>query len=196
MNNILSILSQINNLLDELIQIDLKFNTSILSQIIYLILQIKSNINFLISEFYFTNIIEFETKKNQILHKLIFIKNLFFINHLSNHIIEKINNIKNMVKQVFYPAYLNINNINKYIKEIEEIKHQKIKFYHKSETICIKDNFYDEELEFDEELNLEYTDKIIYGKNESYNNKNYVINKIRGKKFLSKINFSKSYINI
>ena len=104
MNHNLIKLSQINDLLDELICIDLKFNTKILLQSVNVIFQIKSNIDFLITEFYFTNIIEFETKKNQILHKLVFIKNLFFVHNLDIYIIEKINHIKNTIEQVFYPA--------------------------------------------------------------------------------------------
>lgn len=184
MNYNLVRLGQINDLLDELIYIDLKFNTGILSQIINLFFEIKSHIDFMITEFYFTSIIEFETKKNQILYKLIFIKNKFITFHLDNHIIEKVNYVKNMLKQVFYPAYLNANNIKKYK---QEIKQTKIKFYHKSGTM--NENFYDEEIVLED-------DEIPNIKIKSHNNQNCVINKIKGKKFLSNIDFSKSYINI
>ena len=196
MNYNLVRLGQINDLLYELIYIDLKFNTDILSQIINLFFQIKSHIDFMIKEFYFTSIIEFETKKNQILHKIIFIKNIFFSHYLNNYIIEKINYIINMLKQVVYPAYLNLSNISKYNKEIKEIKYSKIKFYHKPETI--KDNFYDEEvyLEDKDEINHIRNMSNNNKKNKSHNNENYVINKIKGNQFLSNINFSKSYINI
>jgi hypothetical protein len=210
MNYNLVRLGQINESLDELIYIDLKFNTGILSQIIDLFFEIKSHIDFMITEFYFTSIIEFETKKNKILHKLIFIKNKFITFHLDNHIIEKINYVKNMLKQVFYPAYLNLSNVNKYsqeIKEIKEIKYSKIKFYHKPETILIKDNFYDEEVNLEDKnkINLitnvsnnnkSIINKIANKKNKSHNKKNYVIDKIKGNKFLSNIYFSKSYIDI
>lgn len=203
-------LGQINDLLDELIYIDLKFNTGILSQIINLFFEIKSHIDFMITEFYFTSIIEFETKKNQILHKLIFIKNLFLTHHLNNHIIEKVNYIKNMLKQVFYPAYLNLSNVNKYkqeIKEIKEIKYCKITFYHKPETILIGNNFYDEEVDLEDKneinliTNISNNNKLIINKiadkkNKLHNNKNYVIDKIKGNKFLSNIDFSKSHIKI
>lgn len=212
MNYNLVRLGQINDLLDELIYIDLKFNTGILSQIINLFFQIKSQIDFIIKEFYFISILEFETKKNQILHKLIFIKNIFFSHYLNNYIIEKINYIKNMLKQVVYPAYLNLSNISKYNKEIKEIKCSKIKFYHKPETI--KDNFYDEEVYLEDKDEINHIGnmsnnniknnnknktmcvKITNIKNKSHNNENYVIDKIKGKKFLSNIDFSKSYINI
>ena len=50
MNYNLVRLGQINDLLDELIYIDLKFNTGILSQIINLFFQIKSHIDFMIKE--------------------------------------------------------------------------------------------------------------------------------------------------
>lgn len=199
MNYNLVRLGQINYLLDELIYIDLKFNTGILSQIINLFFQIKSQIDFMIKEFYFISILEFETKKNKILHKLIFIKNIFFSHYLNNYIIEKINYIKNMLKQLIYPAYLNISNISKYnkeIKEIKELKYSKIKFYHKPETI--KDNFYDEEVYLEDKDEINHIGNMSNNnkKNKSHNNENYVINKIKGNQFLSNINFSKSYINI
>lgn len=176
---------QINILLDELIYINLKVNTGQHTQIINLILQIKSNISFLITEFYFMSIIEFEQIKKQILYKLVYIKNMFFSYLINNdHIVEKINYIKNEIKQIIYPVYLN------YVeKNLKEIKQTKIKFYHKSGTI--DENLYDEEIELDDEK-IELEDKKI----ELEDNKNYVINKIKGKKFLSNINFSKSYIEI
>jgi hypothetical protein len=192
MNYNLEKLCLINNLLDELIYNDLKFNKGILSQIIDLIFQIKYNIDFLITQFYFINIIEFESKKNQIILKVIFIENKIFIHSLtlSNHIIKKINYIKNIIKEVVYPAYLNTNNNVKYIKEIKEIKKTKIIFYHKPETIGIKDNFYDD----DKKSNIKFNDKKS---NIKFNDKkNYVINKTKGKIFLSNIDFRKSYINI
>lgn len=193
MNNNLERLYKIKILLDELINVDLKLNTGTLSQIINLISQIKSNVIFLINEFYFTSIIEFEQNKIQILHKLIYIKNLFFTYSINNgYIIKKINYIKTLAEQVFYPAYLNTNNIEKYIKEI---KRTKIKFYHKSETM--NENLYDDVIEFeDDEIDLEDDKKISSIKIKLHNNQNYVINKIKGKKFLSNINFFESYINI
>jgi hypothetical protein len=208
MNYNLEKLCLINNLLDELIYIDLKFNKGIFSQIIDLVFQIKYNIDFLITQFYFINIIEFESKKNQIIIKVIFIENKIFIHSLtlSNHIIKKINYIKNIIKEVVYPAYLNANNNVKYIKEIKEIKETKIIFYHKPETIGIKDNFYDEELDLDDDdkkSNIKFNDKksnIKFNDKKSnikFNDKkNYVINKTKGKIFLSNIDFGKSYINI
>ena len=129
---------------------------------------------------------------------------MFFTYSTNNvHIVEKINYIKNEIKQIIYPAYLNMNNVEKYLKEIKQTK---IKFYHKSGTI--DKNLYDEEIELeyekneleDEEIELEdekkTAKKISNIKIKSYNNKNYVINKIKGKKFISNINFSKSYIEI
>ena len=197
MNNNLQRLCQINILLDELIYIDLKINTVPLTQIINLILQIKSNISFLITEFFFMSIIEFEQNKKQILCKLVYVKNIFFTYLTNNaHITEKIIYIINVIKQIIYPAYLNINNVEKYIKEIKQTK---IKFYHKSGTI--DKNLYDKEIEL-EDKEIKFEDKKRNGKKisnikiKSYNNKNYVINKIKGKKFISNIDFTKSHIVI
>lgn len=199
MNYNLEKLCKINNLFNELIFIDLKFANIVISEIISLVLEIKFNIDFLIEEFYFINIIEFEHKKNQIIHKLIFIKNLFFTYYLNNHLIEKINYIKNLVMQVFYPAYLNNNNNSKYMNEIKEIK---IKFFHKQETI--NENLYDDiELEYKTSNVTNNNDnkatKIIgetNKNNKSHNKKKYVINKTKGIKILSNIDFTKSYIKI
>ena len=58
MNHNIERLFQINILLDELILIDFKLNTRTFSQIINLILQMKLNTSFWISEYYFTSIIE------------------------------------------------------------------------------------------------------------------------------------------
>lgn len=191
MNINLKRLCQINFLLDEIIYIDLKFHIGIQTQIKNLIKKIKLNIDFLISEFYFTNIVEFESKKKIIIQNLIFCKNIFYTYNTSNYIISKIIYIINIVKQVIYPVFLNISNTNKYIDEINEIK--KVKFYHKPSTIGIKDNFYDEEIDFEIENEIISS---IKKKKKSQNNKNHVISKIKGKELLSKINFKKSFITI
>lgn len=234
MNHNLEILCNVNILLDKLIYHDLILNIWILEQIQNYILQIKSDICFLITKYYFISIIEFDARKQQIMHKLKFIGDIFFTYSLNNvSIIEKINYIRTMVKHVIYPAHSNANNFEKYIGEIKQTK---INFYHKFGTIDenlykekidledgsidLEDKFIDLDLDLDLEdgltdldldldldlkngltdlnssSNVSKGNKIYVNEIDYIEEKNYVINKIKGLKFLSNIDFTKSSIKI
>ena len=185
---------------------DLKYQIILLDKIYEFTNQIKSLLNFLITEFYFTNIIVFESKKKKIIHNLLFIKNIFYKFNINNFIIVKINKIINITKLIIYPAYLNLNNMSKYTDEINKIT--TIKFYHKPETIDVKNSFYDEEIELDESeisninsfeniQQLQNNENSFENIHQLQNNENHVIGKkITGKKFLNIIDFTNSFIII
>jgi hypothetical protein len=190
MNNNLEKLAQINSLINNLID-----NNSIIilyGQTNILILEIKNNIEFLISEYYFINILKFEDIKKKSIHRLILLKNNLLLLNLNHNIIFKINLIINNLKLIFYPAHLNINNNNKYKKEINQIK--TVKFYHKPNTIDVKNNFYDYEV-----IMKDLKIKKNISNNEKYkfqNNKNFKIIKMSNKDFINNIDFNNSYIII
>ncbi len=215
MNINLEKLNMIYSLLNDLINIDLKNNNKILSQIIKLFNDIVMYIEFLSKEFYFTNIIEFELKKNKIIHKLILIKNIFINCNLNTNTVIKIDNIISISKTIMYPAYLNLNNISKYSNEI---KKNSIKFYYKPNTSDIKNYFYDEEYESEElneydepkliELNKEQSKNLVkvtkikqnkqnkQNNKKLQNNKNHVINNLKGINFINNIDYTNSFIII
>jgi hypothetical protein len=205
MNINLSRLNLVNTLFSNLIYDNLKYHLGLQSHISGLVKQIESNINFLLTEYYFTNIIEFESVKKKITHMFIMLKNIFYTFEINIYFITKINHILNLIKLVIYPAHLNLNNTNKYkieINEINEIKKiKKINFFHKPETFDIKNNFYDEEVDLDKTNITQFSSILIddYNDNnkELQNNKNFVVcNKLKGNNFYNKIDFSKSYISI
>lgn len=197
MNKNIDRLKLVDSLFNDLINDDLKYNFELQNHILGLVQQIKSNINFLLIEYYFTNIIEFESVKKKIINMLIITKNIFYTFKINNDYITKINNIKNIIKLIIFPAHLNINNTNKYVNEIS--KKKKIKFYHKQYSMDIKDNFNDEEIDMDEkDIKLFSSILIIDDINNKHiqNNKNCVINKLKGNNFYNKIDFIKSHISI
>ena len=199
----LSKLNLINTLFCDLIYNDLKYHLGLQNHMSGLVKQIDSNINFLLTEYYFTNIIEFESVKKKIIHLLIVIKNIFYTYNVNIDFIAKINHILNTIKSVIYPAHLNLNNISKYKIEINEIKKiKKINFFHKSETLdVVANNFYDEEINLDEinilQDNSSSSTTITENKQLQNDNLAFVINnKLKGNNFYNKINFSKSSISI
>jgi len=195
-------LNLVNTLFCDLIYNDFLNHLILKSHISQLVEQIKYNINFLINEYYFTNIIEFEYVKKKIIHHLIMIKNIFYTFEVNINFITKINHISNIIKSVIYPAHLNLTNSNKYKVEINEIKKlTKIKFYHKPESLDVKNNFYDEEIDLDEQSIINFSSNINNNNNNDVkqlqNNKNIVIsNKLQGNDFYNKIDFNKSSISI
>ncbi len=199
MNINLEKLNLVYSLLNDLINIDLKYQKNILCQIIKLFNDIVVYVEFLSKEFYFTNIIEFESKKNKIIHKLLLIKNIFINCNLNSNVVIKIDNIISITKIIVYPAYLNMNNVSKYSNEIKN----SIKFYHKPETLDVKNNFYDEECEFEEQQIKESKSNKKKIKNivrtavkKSQNNENFVINNLVGKNFIHNIDYTNSFISI
>jgi len=197
MNANLERLNLIYSLLNDLVNNNLKYEKNILSQIIGLFIDITSHIDFLLKEYYFTNIIEFESHKKKIIHKLILIKNILSNCNVNSSMIIKIDDILTISKIIMYPAHLNLNNISKYKNEIKNT----IKFYHKPKTLDIKNNFYDEEYEI-KEFEF-YKQKLINHKTSEIkkqklqNTNNFVINNnLKGKNFIKNINFYKSAITI
>lgn len=200
-NNNLKKLNQIKFLFNELIYVDLKYKNLIKIKITSISNQIKSYIDWMITNFYFTNIIEFELIKENIIKKLIYINDIFNLFNQNMYLIKKIYLIINLTKNVIYPAYLNSNNNEKYINEIK--KSQKINFYHKLSTVDIDNDFYDEEIDFYEcelketnEFNcINSTNSDVVNNNEK-NIKDFSVYKIKKKEFYDNIDFIKSSIII
>ena len=164
----LSRLNVIIELFDNLILEDLVQKYVLFYKLYDLIIKIKPLLNYLITEYYFVNIIEFELKKKKIICKLECMKTTFYTFNIDNVIIEKIKKIIGITNLIVFPAFANFNNTQKYINEINEINgingiiginnKTSIKFYHKSETFDIKNNYFDEKIET--EIKLDKT-KII-----------------------------------
>ena len=202
-NKNLSKLNLVKTLFSDLIYNDLKYHLELHIKISGLVKQIESNINFLLNEYYFTNIIEFESVKKKIIHLLVVIKIIFNTHKTNIDLIIKINHILNLIKFVSYPAHFNLKNTNKYKNEINEIKKiKKINFFHKSETFDVKNNWYDGEIDLDE-INITHLKPSTIIVNDNDNNKQLqnddfvlVNNKLKGSNFYNKIDFSKSRISV
>jgi len=202
MNKNITNLNLIKTLFMDLIYNDLKYHLALQIHISGLVNQIKSNINFLLTEYYFTNIIEFEKIKKKLMYLLYAVLNIFSVHGVNVSHNVKIKHILNIIKLIIYPSYLNLNNTSKYKNEINVMK--KINFFHKYGTFDIKNTFYDGEIDLDEinldEINI-LQDKTlmstIIDNEQLQNNKNFIIsNKLKGNRFYNKIDFSKSNISI
>ena len=110
-------------------------------QIIDLISDLIKSIKLIITDYYLLNILEFEKIKEHILNNLILLKTKTIFIDPNNTQISNINNIIYLTGSVYYPTYLIHPN-------------HKVKFYHKQNSIGVKNNFYDyfDELDILEEL--------------------------------------------
>lgn len=106
--------------------------------------EIKNNILNIIDEYYFIGIIEFNLLKQKIIKNIFIVKNKNYYNDELSFTCDCIIELLNLTYfPVFidsYPTY----NTKKETKEICEIKkNKKVKFYHKSNSFDVKNNFYD-----------------------------------------------------
>lgn len=77
MNINITRLNLIDTLFVDLIYDKLKYNLELQNQIFGLVIQIELNIHFLIKEYYFTNIIKFESVKKKLIYLCTILINIF-----------------------------------------------------------------------------------------------------------------------
>ena len=110
-----------------------------------LIDEIKNTIQNIIEEYYFIGIVEFVLLKKKIIKNILLLRNK---NYYDNELSYICDDIILLLNTTYYPVYFNVDNFaytdNNIIKETNVTnKIKKTKFYHKSVSFEVKNNFYD-----------------------------------------------------
>jgi hypothetical protein len=142
--------------------------------------KIKNNIQNIIDEYYFIGIEEFNLLKQKLIKNFLLLKNK---NYYNSELSFDCDDIIDILNSTYFPVYMNYNIYNQIEKDTIEIKEIKeIKFYHKSNSFDIKNNFYDysyinispiKEKNKNENTNLsDFEDENIFINNQRQNIKN------------------------